>query len=409
MLSNPTTRITFNLERRRAVTSGILETAGMTFLLLIAVRAFDAGPVAKALIAAGNSLGLLVSPAVVSTVASAGWRPGRAAAGLALTAFAVLTLMSVLDNILFFAVGSALAMTCVSSAVPLMTQVYQENYPPLFRGRLFSRAVMIRIAAAAVFSELAGRVMTGNIDKYPYLLIVFALASAYAAYCYFYLPSRPLSVSRGTHPFRALRYVKTDRLFRRTLIAWMIMGFANLMMFPLMVEYLANPVYEMNLSVAMIAWIVGVIPNAARFCMSPVWGRLFDHMNFFVLRISLNISFGIGVLMFFTSRNVASLIIAAVIFGCARAGGDVAWSLWVTKFAPARRVADYMSVHTFFTGVRGVIAPMVSFQLVAFLSMQTMGLINFSMICVSSVLLVPLIKFGRPRKHATALVEEISE
>ncbi|NDF01570.1 MAG: hypothetical protein EB034_25395, partial [Verrucomicrobia bacterium] len=50
------------------------------------------------------------------------------------------------------------------------------------------------------------------------------------------------------------------------------------------------------------------------------------------------------------------MALGAVIFGVSNAGGDVAWSLWVTKFAPPERVADYMSVHTFFTGVRGVAA-----------------------------------------------------
>ena len=34
------------------------------------------------------------------------------------------------------------------------------------------------------------------------------------------------------------------------------------------------------------------------------------------------------------------MIGAAILFGISNAGGDVAWSLWVTKFAPAARVAD---------------------------------------------------------------------
>ena len=40
---------------------------------------------------------------------------------------------------------------------------------------------------------------------------------------------------------RALGYAKQDRLFRRVLISWMLLGFGNLMMLPLRVEYLANP------------------------------------------------------------------------------------------------------------------------------------------------------------------------
>ena len=35
--------------------------------------------------------------------------------------------------------------------------------------------------------------------------------------------------------------MREDALFRRTLVMWMLMGFANLMVLPLRVEYLANP------------------------------------------------------------------------------------------------------------------------------------------------------------------------
>jgi hypothetical protein len=45
-------RITFRMERWRSIFGGIIETAGNTFLLLIATRVFDLGPWAKALIAA---------------------------------------------------------------------------------------------------------------------------------------------------------------------------------------------------------------------------------------------------------------------------------------------------------------------------------------------------------------------
>src|SRR5512144_2356742 len=75
-------RLTYRAELWRAVTAGILETAATTFLLLIAVRWFAAGPVAKALVAAAGSIGLLVSPAVVSAVSTAHIPASRASAFL---------------------------------------------------------------------------------------------------------------------------------------------------------------------------------------------------------------------------------------------------------------------------------------------------------------------------------------
>jgi MFS family permease len=189
----------------------------------------------------------------------------------------------------------------------------------------------------------------------------------------------------------------------------MLMGFANLMMLPLRVEYLANPKYHQAVSIGTVALLTGVIPNLVRLVLSPIWGYLFDHMNFFALRVVLNVGFAIGILTFFLSQSFAGFIIGAMVYGMSNAGGDVAWSLWVTKFAPPERVADYMSVHTFLTGVRGVLAPLCAFYLVGQLSPWMLAVISSGLIIAASLLLVPEIKWGRRAKRSPALVEEISD
>src|SRR6266700_3887044 len=90
------TALTYRYERWRAVANGILETAGTTFLLLIAVRWFQAGATAKALVAGGGSVGLMLAPLVVSLVARwhcpAAWAASRIAAVGALS-FLVMALV----------------------------------------------------------------------------------------------------------------------------------------------------------------------------------------------------------------------------------------------------------------------------------------------------------------------------
>jgi len=63
--------------------NGILEMAGSTFLLLIAVRYLQAGAFAKALVAGGGSAGLICSPFVVWWVSRKGLNSTAAAAKLA--------------------------------------------------------------------------------------------------------------------------------------------------------------------------------------------------------------------------------------------------------------------------------------------------------------------------------------
>src|SRR4051812_6320105 len=77
------TALTFRHERWRAISAGILEGAGTTFLLIIAVRWFQAGATAKALVAGGGSFGLLISPFVVTWVSRLGWTASKASARLA--------------------------------------------------------------------------------------------------------------------------------------------------------------------------------------------------------------------------------------------------------------------------------------------------------------------------------------
>ena len=59
--------------------------------------------------------------------------------------------------------------------------------------------------------------------------------------------------------------------------------------------------------------------------------------------------------------------------GLSLAGGNVAWALFVTKLAPEHAVAEYMSVHTFLTGIRGVAAPFIAYAMVRWWSFSVMA------------------------------------
>jgi hypothetical protein len=403
------TELTFRYERFRAVTAGIIETAGTTFLLLIAVRWFQAGATAKAMLAAGSSIGLLLSPLVVSLVSHRQWPAAHAAAKVFWMGGVAFALAAILPALPVFVVLTTLAMTCSSAVLPLLTQIYQDNYPAKRRGRLFSRTFIIRIATAVLFSWAAGEFLSRWLEWFRVLLVLFAVSFAVGGWCVARIPSRPISNDGGSHPLRAMRLAQKDALFRRTLVSWMILGFANLMMLPLRVEYLANSAHGLMLTVATVTLLSEVIPNIARLCMSPVWGWLFDHMNFFALRSVLNLGFAIGIVAFFVGESWAGLVTGAVVYGMSRAGGDVAWSLWVTKLAPPHRVADYMSVHTCLTGVRGVAAPVVAFHALQYFSLEAMGWFSAALIVIATLMLLPEIKTLRARRSGQPLVEEVSE
>jgi hypothetical protein len=405
-MSAPSTRsaVTYRYECYRAVGAGIIEAAGSTFLILIAVRWFSAGVVAKGCVAAGSGLGYLLTPVLVARVKASRQPVAQVAARVVAFGAVILVLPAIFPWEPLFVVATMVAMASAGVIIPLLTQIYQESYPAASRGRFFSRTVMIRIASAAAFSFGAGELLAADIGYFRLLLVIFAATLGFSSWCLSRVPSEPLHDSGDTHPFRALRYARDDRMFQTTLVSWMLMGFANLMMLPLRVEYLASPKYALAMRPDMIALLTGVIPNLARLVMSPVWGWMFDRANFFVVRISLNVGFALGIVSFFTSDSLTGLTLSAIVFGVSVAGGDVAWSLWVTKIAPADRVADYMSVHTFFTGIRALIAPLVGFALVTHWSLEAGGWLSALLIVAATAYLLPEIKHGGRVKKGGPLV-----
>ncbi len=403
-------RLTYRYDRLRAIPQGFIETASTTFLLLIAVKAFDAGPTPKSLIAAAGNIGLLLSLWLVPWVERSGQPIMRVAAWMMAGGALAMLCAAALPTLAVLVIATVIAIGAANAIIPLLTATYQENYAPRERGRYVARTFVIRVAAAAAFAELAGRLLTTDLALFRWLLAAFAIAFAAAAYCLSHIPSRALRhtpaeprsdasarlgiVSRDAFfgAFDSLRILRTDRTLRWTLASWMLMGFANLMMWPLRVEFLANPKYGLALDPQQIALYTVMIPSVARLTLTPLWGRLFDRMNFFLLRIILNVGFALGIASFFTGVGAFGLAAGAAIFGASNAGGEIAWSLWVTKFAPGDRVAEYMSVHTFFTGVRGIAAPILAFQLTQTLDIGAIALMCAALILVASLILVPEMK-----------------
>ena len=395
------TEVTFRLEKRRAICNGILETAGTTFLLLAVVKGFgDPGVVAKALVSTAASMGLLLTPVVVTIVQALKLPAGAAASRMSIIGAFFFFLIAAIESLPLFLFGSIVAMSCSTGAIPLLTQIFRDNYPENKRGHYFSRTVWFRVVGAGIFSFVAGYFLTKTgadtqegLGYYRWLLVIFGAAFLASWYFLKHFPSRQLDSSVGSHPFRTLRYAKTDKLFQHALICWMMMGFGNLMMIPIRIEYLTNPIYGLQQSDLIISILTLVIPNLFRLLLNPLWGWLFDRINFFLLRSVLNLFFALGIIIFFSSQSLTGMIIGQIFFGIAHAGGDIAWGMWVTKLAPANRVADYMSVHTFFTGVRGVLAPIIGFSVLASgLSIGNLSYISAGMIILSAILLIPAIR-----------------
>jgi len=396
---------TYQRERGRALFGGILETAASTYLLFIAVRHYQAGDIAKSLLSSSVSAGLLLAPLVVHATSLLRWRAAQTAVAIFALAGACFFLAALLPTAWGMVLFSSLALTVIAASVPLATQMIQDSYPEKLRGRLFSHAIAIRVAAAAGFSFFAGWFLGADAARSVETLLIFSAACWASAWCLSGCHSEVLPLKVVPHPLAALRVLRGDPQFQWTLGCWMLMGFGNLMMNPLRVEVLANPKHGHNLSSTDISLLLIVIPNAMRLVLSPLWGWCFDRMNFFLFRILLNLSFASAIGSFFLAGEWGGWITGAVLYGLAFSGGDIAWNLWVTKFAPPSKTADYMATHTFLTGIRGVLAPGVAFWIASHVSVVFSAILAASLIVLASLLLLREIR--NPLTRRTDSVGEL--
>jgi len=399
-------RRTFALDLGRAVPQGCVDTVVTTFAVFIAERYFSSSAAVKVFLIASPSAGMLASLLLVQWVRRLGWSVNRVT-GIVWTgaacAFALSAIMWNSQAAFVAGVGSALFFLSFGS--PLISQIYQNHYPNRMRGRLFSISGMARGFAAAGFGIAAGGMLNRDITNLSWLLGAYAFGCLLMAVLMAGMAPVRLESAKRVRLFDAFSHVRLDAPFRKLLVSWMLFGMGNLLCLALFVEYLANPRYGYEYDAVRVGWVTTTIPMLAFLSSVVAWGILFDRLNFYLIRVVINVAFIVGIMLFYFGGGYLAICIAMVIHGAARAGGHVAWSLWVTKFASAERVAEYMSVHTFLTGVRGLFAPVIAFTIAGTLGPQVMALFGVVLILLASIMIVPDIRLAAASRESYAVAK----
>ena len=179
----------------------------------------------------------------------------------------------------------------------------------------------------------------------------------------------------------------------------MVFGFGNLVSLALFVEYITNPLYGYNYGPKNVGLITGTVPMLAFIVFVVPWGMVFDRLPFYTVRALVNVFFILGILIYYLGSGFIALCIGIALHGIARSGGEIIWTLWVTKFANSDKVVEYMSVHTFLTGARGVIAPFIAFMVAAYASPSWVAWISAGLIFISTLTIFPEILEENRRKE----------
>ena len=364
-------------------------------LLLVAIQHFHAGGAAKALVTGASFIGLLASPLAVALIARRRWTAAQGLAALLTPAGLALVIAGIGSSFEGFLLGVLVGAPLAMASSPLVTTVWRHNAHVARRGRLFGQATTLAGIAGIVSSLAISAWMGTDAGRYRPVVIALGLTLVAAGIASLRIPGHPIEDSRRRNPLNVLNLLWKHPIFGTLNVAWTLLGLGNLVTVPLRTEYLASGQHGLHYAPGQVLVLTVVLPQVGLLASTLVWGRLYDRMNFLVLRIVLNAFFIASILSFFgTSWSMQAL--GAVLYGIAEGGGSVVWNLWVTRYAPAARTADYMGVHTFLTGVRGLIAPMITYSLLGALDLMAVTNVGLALLVAANVLLVLIIPFDRP-------------
>ncbi len=384
---NDKIRKTFILDTVRNGLDGAVMSMSQTMALLIIIKVFSLGDFYKTMVNGGFFLGMIGALFYVWLCAHLHFRASLLAA-----------VPAIAGALLFFAalipsdgriIGFLLTLGLITPGlrIPIFSGIYAQNYPGASRGKLFGWGMQAALVTTAFTAWYFGRLLDADAANYRLILAITSVTCLCSGLVVFAIPSTVLKGKKSGNPFVNLALLWKDPTFAYILVAWFLMGFANLWSRPVRVAYLAESDRGLGLTAVTTSLLLVIIPEITRLIFIPFWARIYDKVNFIVLRLILNLIFGAGLLIFFLTDNLWIIGFACFLGGLAFSGGSIAWNLWITRFAPKDKVNEYMSVHTFLTGIRGLFGPFLAFAMYGKYPAQWIGNISFVLILISCAML----------------------
>jgi MFS family permease len=261
------------------------------------------------------------------------------------------------------------ARLAIGAVVTVRSVVWTHNYPRAVRARVTARLAILSQAAMAAMGVLAGLALDRQPETMPWLFALAATLGVLGAWSYSGVRVQGEDVAAPA-PLRARpqrastwRVLREDPLFARYLGWQFLLGVSNMMIEPAVVYAVSR---EMGAGYGTSIAIVTVVPNLLSMATLPLWARWVDRMHAAEFRakhswlwvLSQGVM-GLGTL----TGSVPWIGFGRVVFGIARGGGNLAWSLGHNDFAHPERAGLYMGVHATLTGLRGMFAPFVGMLL----------------------------------------------
>jgi MFS family permease len=240
--------------------------------------------------------------------------------------------------------------------IPAQNTVFQANYKPEIRGRLFGRAQVYGGVAMAAAALGAGLLLDHDPEAYRWLYPVAGVAGFAATQVFGSIRLRrsPPPPEPGSARNRAplWRLLFEDAPFRRFETAMFCYGLGFMCMMPVFALLFVDELH-MDYSDASLAR--GVVFSAVPVVALTFAGRMHDRIGLERLAIRSYVVLALFAASMTVVRSSAQVVAAFGFFGLGMAGVNIAWSMGPIKYAPAGQAARYMGVHVALVGVRALI------------------------------------------------------
>ena len=262
-------------------------------------------------------------------------------------------------------VVNALVQTAV---IPVQNAVYQSNYDPALRGRLFGWATALTGSLTVVAAMTAGRLLDRDPGAYRAIYPVAGLAGCVGLWVFGRIRRRRLpgsaidpalvsavDVARplGRGAFTLARDVLgRDRAFLSFEAALMIYGLGFMSLQPCLAPFLVD---VMGMDYGQAALAKGAIFYVAMVLATPLAGLLHDRLGLERLATLACAGLACFAATLSMAGSIAVVYVAFAIFGAAMASIHVIWTMGPIKYAGSRDAASYMAVHVTLVGVRGLL------------------------------------------------------
>jgi len=273
----------------------------------------------------------------------------------------------------------------LSGCLTVRSSLWKHNYPANRRGQIAARLQLVRFSMGIGIVALASSLFDVNPQIYVFVYPIAGVIGAASVWM-----MRPMRV-RGEaaelaeiragrqgqrRTFNPLRDVidvfSNDRDYRKYCVAMMFLGFANIMVMPLMVIIVTK---RLDLSYFISGGLLEILPRVIMMASLIPWAHLFDKWGVVRFRVlnaaawTASSAFA-GVAAWIILRDtaipvwlfmiaMAAIAVSRVFEGAGKGGGSIAWNIGHLHFAEPARAEVYMGAHVFLTGLRGLTAPFV--------------------------------------------------